>query len=104
MTGHLTYGWLEVFILFGALLLVVVAIFLWAVYLRKIKKRRRKYRDHNFSYGEKLEKGVGDVKEMVVKRYGRRRRERRRLNPTLAETGGLPPRRPPPMNSSPDAK
>jgi hypothetical protein len=60
--GRLSMEWLDFFILMGAIALVLLAAFFWALFLRKSKKRRI-----------------------------RRRKRRRALNPTLAKTGGLPP-------------
>ncbi len=88
-------GWLEIFILLGALFMVVVCLVLWAMFIRKTKKRRRKHHEFRGSYSEKLKKGAGDIKELVDKHSRRRKHWRYQKNPTLAETGGLPPRRDP---------
>jgi hypothetical protein len=61
--GHLSPEWVDFFIVFGAIGLVVLIIFFWALFIRKSGKRKRK----------------------------KHRRHRHQLNPTLAETGGLPP-------------
>jgi hypothetical protein len=58
--------WLNFLVMAVALLLGVFGVFLWAVMFRK--KRRRKRRKHH-------------------------EHEKRQLNPTLAECGGLPPSR-----------
>jgi hypothetical protein len=60
--GRFSTAWLDFFILMGAIGLVLVAAFSWALFFRKGVKRRI-----------------------------RRRKHRRSLNPTLAKTGGLPP-------------
>jgi len=101
--AHFGLGWLEVFAVLGAILLVVLGLVLWVIYFRKTKRRRRKYREHRGSYREKLEKSASDIKEYVDKRHRRRGHGHHHQNPTLAETGGLPPRRSPDDQSSPDA-
>lgn len=64
----------------GVLLLVVV----WAVFVRKPGRTRRRERGRLTSAPLPSEKGGSSR---------RRRRRRERRNPTLAETGGLPPLR-----------
>lgn len=93
LTGHLDAGWLEIFALLGAILLVVIGLFFWAAFLRKTKTRKRK-RKHRGNYREKLQEGAGEIKEYIEENRRHRRRGHRRPNPTLAETGGLPPRHP----------
>ena len=58
--------WANFLALFAVIVLSAFGVFLWAVLFRK--KRKRKHRS-------------------------RQRREPRKLNPTLAENGGLPPAR-----------
>ncbi|MGO8766710.1 MAG: hypothetical protein ACLQSR_16430 [Limisphaerales bacterium] len=95
ISNQFSEGWIQFFALIGVILLVVIGLFIWAVFLRRTKKRRRKHRHHHSSYREKLEKGANDIKEIVEERRHRHRHGHRPVNPTLAETGGLPPRRPP---------
>ena len=57
--------WLNFLAMFAAVVLVSIGTLLWMVMIRK--KRRRKYRKHHAQRGE------------------------RKPNPTLAESGGLPP-------------
>jgi len=59
--------WANFLAMAGGMLLGAVGVLVW--FLRFHKKRRRKHRPHH--------------------------REKRPLNPTLAETGGLPPKRDP---------
>ncbi|MGH7953529.1 MAG: hypothetical protein ACREFE_16665 [Limisphaerales bacterium] len=59
--------WLDFVILAAAILIVAFAVFLWMVFFP------RKERHHH------------------KRRVRRRRLEHRRVNPTLAESGGLPP-------------
>jgi len=60
--------WLNFLAMFVALVMGTIGVLLWAVMIRK--KRRRKYRKRHEHRGE------------------------RKPNPTLAEVGGLPPIRP----------
>jgi FtsZ-interacting cell division protein ZipA len=102
----------EQLILCGSILLVVAAV-LVGLFLSRRRKRRNKsrgeYRRHSRSFTEDAAKGVAEIKQYVEERkerggrHHRRRREHRPRNPTLAETGGLPPIRtdaPPPPNPS----
>ena len=63
--GNLPPGWVEFFIMTGAIALVAIGALIWAFFIRKRKpQRRRKLRHHH---------------------------EHRSPNPTLAQNGGLPP-------------
>jgi hypothetical protein len=55
---------MDFFIMLGAFVLVAAGALVWIIFLRKPVRRRRKHRH---------------------------RHERRSVNPTLAESGGLPP-------------
>ncbi|MDB6108625.1 MAG: hypothetical protein JWR69_375 [Pedosphaera sp.] len=76
-------------IILGALVAIVLVVFIWAACFRK-KPRQRKYR---YQHSDKAapvaatQNGNGDAR----KKWRRPRRARRQLNPTLAETRGLPP-------------
>jgi len=78
----------EVWILFGTISVLVVAFVIWAVFFRKPP------RTHSPYLTERPTRAVAGRSG----RRRRRRREHRPRNPTLAETGGLPPPRrgPPP--------
>jgi len=67
ISGHLSPGWTQILVVIGAIAAVTVIIFLWAVVFHKrgVKQRRRR----------------------------RKQRGKPGKIPTLAETGGLPPRR-----------
>jgi hypothetical protein len=91
----------DVVLVMGAALLVSILALLWAVFLRK--KRRHHHRselhDHSLSTPAKTQPALaqtgnsgnpGTSSHAHHKRRRRRRKERPR-NPTLAETGGLPP-------------
>ena len=84
----------EILVLIGAVLLVAVAVMIWAVAFRKKRKRTRLYHRHRHSSGE-TSASENSEKTTAGSRRRRQRRERPR-NPTLAETGGLPPVRLPP--------
>ena len=80
----------EVFLILGSLALVIGIVVVWAVFIRKPRKARP---------GEKvLEPAEGDSSSNKSghrrKKFKKRRRDHRPRNPTLAETGGLPPPKP----------
>jgi len=85
--------WVDFLIMLGAIVLVTLAALLWALSLHKSGKRQRKHHHHRKSHREQFQKGAGDIKELVRQRRGGRHRGHRHTNPTLAETGGLPPLR-----------
>jgi hypothetical protein len=67
--GPMTGQWADFFILVGAFVLVAIGALIWILYFRKTRRKRKRRHSH---------------------RHGQRS-----INPTLAETGGLPPARPP---------
>ena len=85
---------IELLILVGILFLLAFVIFAWAIFFRKSRKRRHYY-DHERLADETLvglphrRKRMTKVFRMI---FGRRRRRRqpRKINPTLADIGGLP--------------
>jgi FtsZ-interacting cell division protein ZipA len=84
----------EILVLIGAMLLVAIAVMIWAVAFRKKRKRTRLYHRHHRSSTESAA-SENSGKRSQGSRRRREGRERPR-NPTLAETGGLPPARLPP--------
>ncbi len=84
--GDETRNRLIIFLAYAAVILIVAV---WAVFIRKQKsKRRRINRRHPHTWQQS---------EPVEHRRHRRRREHSSAlpqNPSLAEKGGLPPRRP----------
>jgi len=69
----MTRSWVDFFIMAGVFVLIATGALIWVVYFRrKRRKHRHRHRHH---------------------------RERRPVNPTLAQTGGLPPPR---LPESPD--
>jgi hypothetical protein len=91
---------LERLIIFGAIGLVTLLMVLWAVFLRKRGRRRRKHHHPHQSSSQPPEVPAvakdGSALSTPENRRHRRRsgRRHRPRNPTLAETGGLPPVRP----------
>lgn len=82
-------------ILMGAFLFVIGAFLFWILVIRKKKRRtsnRHRHR-HRKSAIKTAVAGVSEIKQLIRERQRRRRREHRPRNPTLAETGGLPPPR-----------
>ena len=78
---------------FWTLLAVVGAIVAWAIFIRKPKddrQRRHHWRDQRRDSHRSHHKSW-----RLFGHGGRRRKKRRPRNPTLAETGGLPPPRSP---------
>ena len=101
----------ERLILFGAILLVTSLIAGWVLLFRKGRhgsgrREESSHRHHRRSLTKKAAQGVAEIKQLVQEhKRRRRRREHRPRNPTLAETGGLPPLRgtepPPPSQNQP---
>lgn len=91
----------EVLEVLGAVALVSALIFLWAIYLRKKPRTHSHHHHHHHHHSPSSEETLeslnsSDSEESGERRYRRkrrRRREHRPRNPTLAETGGLPPLR-----------
>src|SRR5437588_11834263 len=87
-------GTREGLLVFTALVVVILTCVLWAVYFRK---RRRRHHHHHHAHASTREATVSETDEdprsHKLRRIRRRRREHRPRNPTLAETGGLPPAR-----------
>lgn len=77
-------------IILGAVLALVMLIVIWAVFIRKREDRR--YNTLKVPNTRNREEGNEDGKHRKRRRH--HRRDHRSRNPTLAETGGLPPIRP----------
>jgi ABC-type transport system involved in cytochrome bd biosynthesis fused ATPase/permease subunit len=85
-------GSLDVLIVLGAIALVALIVFFCVLLFRKDEKLRRKHHHHHRkSYREQFQKTASGIKELIRQHRRRRRREHRHINPTLAQTGGLPP-------------
>ncbi|SRR6266446_2524187 len=90
----------QTFLVFGAILLVILLVLAWAVFLRRSRRKHHSH-DHHHSRATAIlrdAKVLEGVAAPTPRRRWRRRRSNRQRNPTLAETGGLPPVRtePPP--------
>ncbi|PYI83220.1 MAG: hypothetical protein DME26_15440 [Verrucomicrobia bacterium] len=89
-----SYGVREILIVIGIALALSAGLFIWAAFWRK-RKRAHSSSQHR---QQDLPPG-GEPSESSHKRHKRRHRkashpDKRPRNPTLAETGGLPPARP----------
>jgi len=93
VAGPLLSGWMDILIVLGAIALVALIVFFWAFSRHKNGERQRKHHDHRKGDREQFQKSAGDIKEIVGQHRSGRRRKHRTINPTLAETGGLPPLR-----------
>jgi len=85
-----TSAWFDYLVVPGVVVLIAAAIFFWAVFIRKKKSPNRRHRHHRPSYREQFKKNANEIRQLVQPRQ-RKHREHRPLNPTLAQTGGLPP-------------
>ncbi|HTL55510.1 MAG TPA: hypothetical protein VL361_07510 [Candidatus Limnocylindrales bacterium] len=95
----------DILIILGAVALVTLVVLLWAVAFRSKRRRRHHHHHHHHSHSHTETTAETSPESEPVeesgsrrKRRRHRRREHRPRNPTLAETGGLPPLRsaPPP--------
>jgi len=85
----------ERLLIFSAIGLVTLLILAWAVFLRR-RRRRRHEHHHSSKPAEVAQTPAGEDVPPPPEKHRRRRRSGHRhrpRNPTLAETGGLPPRR-----------
>src|SRR5690242_14068711 len=95
----------DILILIGATAVVTILALIWAVTFKK-RRRHHSHRHHHHHHSpERIEPTAEESseEEPILQSSSRRRRRHRRRehrprNPTLAETGGLPPLRttPPP--------
>jgi hypothetical protein len=90
----------EGIIIFGALGLVTVLVLFWAIFLRRRRQRRRSHH-HSHQHSSEPAGSSNAPAEDSAPLFPQKRHKRNRLrrrhrprNPTLAETGGLPPIRP----------
>jgi hypothetical protein len=89
---------LEYLALIGAVALVTLLIAIWAIYFRKPHHRHSHSHSHVHQHAHEWGKNPGAPTDAAFanqpsqrRKWRRRRREHRPRNPTLAETGGLPP-------------
>lgn len=101
--GQMTRGSVDVLILLGAVVLVSLGLFIWITFFRKRGRRRRRvHATPQNQQREKPEPPAGDIQPQVQK-FKKKRTSKNiqyRANPTLAQTGGLPPPRP--LKTPPD--
>ena len=86
-------GGMDILIVLGAIMLVALIVFFWAFSRHINGGRRRKCHYHRKGNREQYQKSAGGIKELVRQHRSGYRRKHRTINPTLAETGGLPPLR-----------
>jgi hypothetical protein len=86
----------EVLLVIGMALVLAVVFFIWAAYVRRPRRKHHSHRHHHHhsSDDEQHRKSSGVASLFGAKRRRRRtHRRERQVNPTLAQVGGLPPRR-----------
>lgn len=93
----------DVFLIVAAALTLLLLLLLWARYFRNLKFNKPRsgghkvYRDSAAAQEERLQaEAQAEAQAAEARRrykYRYRRRDHRSRNPTLAETGGLPPER-----------
>jgi hypothetical protein len=87
----------DFFIISGALAVLTLILLAWAAFVRKRKRTQSTGRSRRHSHSPSpsvVETENLDESRHPRRKWRRRRREHRPRNPTLAETGGLPPIRP----------
>ena len=111
-TPEISTGWKTMsyaargaFIVLGVAVLITIVAFIWAAFFRKKRKRRHSYeRWHHQKKQAQESSEESSNHEKHHRRHRHRRHHRdRQLNPTLAETGGLPPIRDPQPENPPPA-
>jgi hypothetical protein len=102
--GNLFSGWMkpgsmagQLTIMLGAIVGVGLVIFIWAAFMRKPRHRIHSHHhssdQDNGGLPARHKRRSKLARMMGKKRHRRHRRSERPANPTLAEIGGLPPRR-----------
>jgi hypothetical protein len=85
----------KLIILIAVLALLAVVLLVAAAYLRRSsshRHHRRQHHSHHHHAGKPSGQAAGTANPAPIKKWRRRRRrDHRPRNPTLAETGGLPP-------------
>lgn len=77
-------------VLLGAILAIAAIVILWVVFSGK-SRRHAARREERRQRRRAFRRAAAEAEERSEKSSGRRRRHHRPRNPTLAETGGLPP-------------
>jgi ABC-type nickel/cobalt efflux system permease component RcnA len=89
----------ERLIVITAIMLIAASVLVWAVFVRKSRRRQRSHQHgHHHSHDPARDAAAADGDDVTTqsrkrRKWRRPRREHRPRNPTLAETGGLPPMR-----------
>ncbi|HEV2394629.1 MAG TPA: hypothetical protein VG146_19935 [Verrucomicrobiae bacterium] len=93
----------DILIILGVLVVLTVLVLIWAAYFRKRDRDHSHHHHHHHRHQEDSAEPAaasdsppsepGEASGRHHRRRRRRRREHRPRNPTLAETGGLPPLR-----------
>jgi hypothetical protein len=84
----------EKLVLLATFTLLTLMLLLWALFIRRRGPRRSRYKLHSTAASSRSRNAEGSgPTERPRKWRRRRRRDHRPRNPTLAETGGLPPLR-----------
>ena len=93
----------DVLLILGAVALLTLALFIWARYFRKpTSQHRHRSSKHTSPLVPVATDEPADTPEGLRRvKLRRRRRDHRPRNPTLAETGGLPPAHEPEAPDSP---
>ena len=92
--GPMSFALKELLLVVGALVAVTLIVLGWAIFFRRRRNHaaRRMQRHHRrHALTKTAARGDGKFKKRFTKSKDRRRRSHRTRNPTLAETGGLPP-------------
>jgi type VI protein secretion system component VasK len=87
----------DAILVFGALTVVTLIIVVWAAFIRKKPREHSSQHHHRHrpaTQSEAVSQETAEEPGRERRRRRRRRREHRPRNPTLAETGGLPPVKP----------
>jgi len=82
----------DILLILGVGFVLFLILVVWAKYFRK--KPRRHHSHSGPVNSQAFQEAEDDHAEGHRRRHKRRRRDHRPRNPTLAETGGLPPPRP----------
>ena len=86
----------EVLVVFGALAGAVIIAVIWAILYSQRQRKKHRHHHHHHSQGaatDNASQGTGTREHKGRRQRRRRRRPHRPMNPTLSQTGGLPPLR-----------
>jgi peptidoglycan/LPS O-acetylase OafA/YrhL len=87
----------EALLVFAALLLIITLLVAWILYFRNPSRRRRSHRKHSQERSERpvanelSKSGAGETSSKRRRKVRRSSHPQRPINPTLAQTRGLPP-------------